>query len=199
MRHLVWFAVVVLLALTFVPVSDLQAAGDRRTGARKGLAAGTTHSAVRLKATTPGKDAVVFELLVRDLCVIMVKRTELVVPCSEWRPLDKTGPERAQLVKGKVYPRWHLRWRSDAREQIAVYLSTLDGDKDAAERVAKRLQEEVEKRGVASTKAADLSAMRDHYIAMELGAWPSASAAKDVELQPHPAAGGAGSRRRSSR
>ena len=102
MRHLVWFAVVVLLALTFVPVSDLQAAGDRRTGARKGLAAGTTHSAVRLKATTPGKDAVVFELLVRDLCVIMVKRTELVVPCSEWRPLDKTGPERALLVKGKV-------------------------------------------------------------------------------------------------
>ena len=82
------------------------------------------------------------------------------------------------LSKGTVYPKWHLRWKSDeGPEDIYVYPRALDGDKDAAERVAKRLQEEVATRGVASTKAADLSAMRDHYIAMELGTRPSAEAA----------------------
>lgn len=57
---------------------------------------------VRVTDTAFNADGVFWRLEVRDRCTIDVRRVELLVPCSEWRPLQPLDPMRELDFKGEV-------------------------------------------------------------------------------------------------
>ena len=63
---------------------------------------------------------------------------------------------------------WHLQWRCQGKLQLRVNDADLDGDTEAAERVARRLQRFVQEAADQSDQDLFMS-RRDAFIADELG------------------------------
>jgi len=84
-----------------VPATVYGQGGDRRAG---GLGSGLAVSAeqARVVSFQSLEDSLLWQIEVRDLCMVKAKGVEFETPCSQWRPLQAEGAERALLVKGKV-------------------------------------------------------------------------------------------------
>ncbi len=60
------------------------------------------HQEARVTRTTVTADGVRWQLEIRDICLGSVRRYEMELPCSDWRPLTAKGPDRQPSFKGEV-------------------------------------------------------------------------------------------------